>query len=317
MRNDPIHDLTETIDEHERRLSSIDTALSTRSKTIDEIRRRVRELEDKVGKHSVGSVLDKVKTVETNLGNANKRLDAQSAEIANLRLDVRALSRKVRSSGDLPRADFHTWQPDITPEMVQLIRARLAAAPVSPAKVQQLQTKLEQAQEQVAGWDRSREAAIMAVQAMTELPQGAERAWRKEKRTWSAFRASGSRPTGEEALARHRHDEAVRARRSETVALAQSKEADEAACATIRRRVQDAVAQDLVLPHWCDIALGLFSPGKPDRIKPWLDAATKLIRYRLLADIRDSLHAYGDRPSDETLAAEYDRVVGHCSDVRR
>lgn len=317
MRNDPIHNLTETTDDHHRRLDSLETALSDRSDTADEIRRRLRDLEDKVGRHSVQSVLDKVNKVETNLGKADKRLDRQAAEISNLRLDVTALDRKVRLSGGLPRADFHTWQPDITPEMVQLIRARLAAAPESEAKVQQLQTKLEQAQDDVTRWDRSRDAAILAVKALSELPPAAERAWRKEKQTWFAFRASGPRPVEKVVLARRRHDEAVRARRSEKMALDQSAKADEAACATIRERIEDAVARDLVLPWWFDIALGLFSPGKPGQIKPWLEAATRLVRYRLLADVRDPLEPYGDRPSDETLAAEHDRVVQRCSDVRR
>ncbi|MEV6716622.1 hypothetical protein AB0M48_31820 [Lentzea sp. NPDC051208] len=317
MRNDPIHNLTETTDDHHRRLDSLETALSTRSDTADKIRKRLHDLEDKVGRHSVQSVLDKVTKVETNLGKADKRLDRQSAKIEHLRLEVTALDRKVRLSGGLPRADFHTWQPDITPEMVQLIRARLAAAPVSEAKVQQLLTKLEQAQDAVTRWDRSREAAILAVKALSELPPAAERAWRKEKQTWFAFRAGGPRPVEEEVRARRQYDEAVHARRAETMALDQSTKADEAACATIRERIEDAVARDLVLPQWFDIALGLFAPGKPERIKPWLDAATRLVRYRLLADVRDPLDPYGDRPHDETLAAEYDRVVRRCSDVRR
>lgn len=296
MKGDPLHDLKETIGEHHGKL---------------------RDLENKVGEHSVQSVVDRVGKVEENLGTTGTRLDSQSADIANLRLDIIALNRKVRLSAGLSRPDFATWQPDITLEMIELIRAGLVAAPVPEAKVQQLWTKLQQAQEEVARWDRSRQAAILAVRALCELPQTAERAWRKEERTWSAFHAGSPRPAGDEVLARRLYNEAVHAQRSKKAALDLSKEADDAACATIRRRVQDAVAQDLVLPHWCDIALGLFSPAKPDRIEPWLDAATKLIRYRLLADIQDSLHAYGDRPSDETLAAEHDRVVQRCSDVRR
>ncbi|MCX2947039.1 hypothetical protein [Lentzea sp. NEAU-D7] len=315
--NDPIHNLTETADKHHRRLGSLETALNDRSETVEKIRKRLRALEDKVGQHSVQSVLDKVKKVETNLGKAETRLTRQSAEIANVRLDVNALNRKVRVSGGLPRADFHTWEPDITPEMVQLIHAGLAAAPVSEAKVQQLRAILEQAQEEVVRWDRSREAAISAVRALSELSSTAERAWRKEKQTWLAFRAGGPRPVGKEVSARRQYDEAVRARRSETMALDQSTKADEAACATIRERIEDAVAQDLVLPWWFDIALGLFSPGKPGQVKPWLDAATRLVRYRLLAGVRDQLEPYGDRPHDEALAAEYDRVVKGCSDVRR
>lgn len=313
MKDDGLHELTETTGHLQRRLDTVERKLSERKGDLKAVGGRLTKLEGKFGAHSIQTVLDKVTEVKKDF---DRRLNAQSGEIVELRRNVDALHRKIRVSAGLPEADFHEW-PQISREMIRLIRASLASAPVSPAKVQRLREEHERAQERIIHWDKALQEAVPAARALTELSFDAEGLWRREARMWRAFRRGGARPVDGEAQARQQYEEAVRAQESATVAAAKSAEADRAASAVIRDRVVDALARDFVTPQWFDTALGLFPPKVPDQIEAWLLAATRLIRYRLLAPVRDPLHPYGDRPADSTLAAEYDRVVRDCSNVRR
>lgn len=316
VKNDPYYELTTKIDHHDRRLDTVEQKQRDRSRNLNDIRDRLRKLETNVGEHSLRTVLGKIDDVGKKLGATDSRLDNESTKIAELRRNVEALQRKVRRSGGLPEADFDAWQPEISPEMIKSIRAGLASAPMSEAEVQMLRKKQERAKKELADWDESLQAAIRAARALTDLPPVSERVWRREAQTWLAFHDRGPRPVKNEERARRQRDDAVRAHESATATAAKSREADDLARATIRDRVEEAVARDLILPGWFESALGQFPPTKPDRIEPWLVVATDLIRYRLLADVRSRVHPFGERPDDARLAEEYDQVVRRCTDQR-
>ncbi|MGW6447400.1 hypothetical protein [Lentzea sp. NPDC055074] len=309
--NDPIHELTQTTSRQKQRID----LLESKAEKLDRIVTRLGKLESKVGDHSVGELQKKIKKIGTQAAETDTRLAEASARVVKLRRDVDILHRTVRLNSGLPRSDYDSW-PEITPEMIQLIRTRLAATPVSETEIERLLEQQEKAREQRVQWDKSLEAAIAAVRTLTELPAGAERLWRREVRTWLAFRDAGERPVDKEEQARRRHYEARRAHQAATVAEAKSEAADTAACAVIRERVVAALAQDLVPPPWFESALGLFPPREPSQIRPWLDVATRLIRYRLLAEVSDPVFPYGDRPPDSKLAGERDEVERLC-DGRR
>lgn len=315
MINDQIHQLTETSARHFQRIVELEEELGAKKKNLSEVSEQLRKLKKQLG-DDVADVLKNIKKVDKKVGETDSRLDGESAKIVKLRRDVDALHRMVRLSSGLPRADFDTW-PEISPQTIQLILARLASKPVPEAEIEQLREKQERARDERVRWDRSLEAAIAAVRVLTELPVGAERLWRREARTWLAFRSSGKRPVEKEEHARRLHHEATLARQAATVAEAKSAAADEAACSVIRERVVGALAKDLVTPQWFDSALGLFPPKEPGHIKPWLDVATRLIRYRLLADVNHHLLPYGDRPPNSKLAGERDEVERLCDGQRR
>ncbi|MDX3659239.1 hypothetical protein PV646_18180 [Streptomyces sp. ID05-26A] len=312
---DPIQQLTQTTGRHLQRIDDLEKELGDKTKTLGDIREQVRKLEKKVGGHSVSDVVKTIEKVDKKAGETSSRMDEASTRIDTLRHDLVTLHRKVRLSSGLPRADFDTW-PEISSETIQLILAGLASEPVPEAEIERLRQNQEQAREERERWDQSLKAAITAVHVMTGLPAGAERLWRREARTWSAFRRSGNRPVDKEEHARRRHDEATFARQAAMVAADNSAAANEAVCAVIRERVVDALTRDLVPPQWFDSALGLFPPKEPGQISPWLRVATRLIRYRLLADVGDRLHPYGDRPPDSKLAAERDEVERLCKGQR-
>lgn len=315
MIDDAIHQLTQTTGRHLQRIDDLEKELDAKTKSLSDIGEQVRELEKKVGDHSVADVLKDVARISKELGKTDSRVDEASTRIDTLRHDLATLHRKVRLSSGLPRADFDTW-PEISPETIQLILAGLASDPVPEAEIERLRQNQEQAREERVRWDRSLEEAITAVRVMTTLPAGAERLWRREARTWSAFRSSGERPVDKEEDARRRHDEATFARRAAQVAADNSAAANEAVCTVIRERVVDALTRDLVPPQWFDSALGLFPPKEPGQITPWLKVATRLLRYRLLARVDDRLRPYGDRPPDPKLAAERDEVERLCKGQR-
>ncbi|MET9224370.1 hypothetical protein [Lentzea sp. NPDC003310] len=316
MKNDPIRELTDTSNKHGERLGLIERTLSTRQENLGEITRRIRDLERKVGKHTVESALDKAKAVATDLATTNTRVAGQAETIAELRRNVHALDRRIRVSDRLPRADFDTW-PEISPDTIRLIRDGLGATPVSEAEVLQSEQRLAEQQEELAHWDASLKAAREALLALTVATTLSEKVWRGNERTWRAFRVRGLRPADKEEQARRQHDEAVDARKTAKLAASLSEEADEAARAVIHDRVKGAIALDHVTPRWFDTALGPFPPLTPERIRPWLTVAVRLVRYRLLAGYHDSVHPYGDRPADEALGAEHDRVVRACEEQRR
>ncbi|MEU0878309.1 hypothetical protein ABZ345_06890 [Lentzea sp. NPDC005914] len=313
MNNDPYLELATKADGHHRRLETIEQKLRDKSGNLSDIRERLRKLETKVGDHSISAVQAKIDTVGTNLRTTDKRLTREAAE---LRRNVEALHRKIRVSSGLPRADFDNWQQEIPPEMIKSILAGLASAPVSAADVQQLRTKQERAKKKLADWDEAQRAAIRAARMLADMPPVAERAWRKEARTWLAFRDRGPRPVKDEERARRQRDDAARAHESAEVVAARSREADNSACETIRERIEEAISRDLILPTWFENALGQFPPTRPERIEPWLVAATNLVRYRLLADFHNQVHPYGERPEDSRLTAEYDQVVRRCAELR-
>lgn len=310
MKDDMFDELTAKLARQRERIEKLEVGVRDRTGNLSKIRGRLDELEAKVGKHSVGKVLE-------GLGKTDARVAQEAAKVAELGRNVDALHRKVRLSDGLPHADFDTWHPDITPDMVQSIRARLGSAPVSEAGLQKLRTKLEQAEEELARWDGSLVSALKAARALTDLPVAAERSWRNEASTWLAFRKSGKRPVENVERARQQLKDAMQAHRSAETSAAQSEAADEAARATIRERVEDALARDLVTPQWFDSALGLFPPKEPGQIEAWLLVAIRLIRYRLLAGVHERLEPFGDRPHDATLAREHDAVVELCSRQRR
>jgi len=317
VNNDPYYELAAKADRHHQRLGTIEEKLRDRSGNLNDIRDRLRKLETNLGEHSIRTILSRIDDAGKKLGTTNARLDKESAKVAELRRNIETLHRKVRVSSGLPRADFDTWQPEISPDLIELIREGLASAPVSEADVRRLHKEQERAKNDLARWDESLRAAVTAARVLTDLPPIAERLWRKEARTWLAFRERGPRPVKDEERARRQRDNAVRAHESATAAAAKSSEADDFTRATIRRRVEDAVAQDLILPGWFESALGQFPPTEPDRIEPWLVVATNLIRYRLLADVRSPMHPFGERPEDSRLAEEYDLVLRRCTDQRR
>ncbi|GGM76601.1 hypothetical protein GCM10011609_10610 [Lentzea pudingi] len=316
MKNDPIHELTQTTQHNERRIGSLENTLRVKTGNLSDILKRLGKLETKVGEHSVGLMHKKIGDIDTKLGKTETRLDRESARIVKLRRDVDTLHGMVRLSSGLPQADYDTW-PEISSEMIELIRERLAAKPVSEAEIERLRRQQEKARDERLRWDRSLEEAVVAVRALTGLPAGAERLWRKQARTWLAFRGSGERPLAKEEHARREHDEATRVRQAATAAEANAAAADEEACGVIRERVVHALAQSFMPPRWFESALGLFPPKEPGHIKPWLDVATRLIRYRLLAGVTDELFPYGDRPPDSKLAGERDEVERLCDGQRR
>ncbi|WP_439658750.1 hypothetical protein ACSHWB_41240 [Lentzea sp. HUAS TT2] len=310
MKDDTFDELTATLARHDHRIDKLESGVRARRESLTKISDRLDKLEPKVGEHSVGKVVER-------LGKTETRVAQEAAKVAELRRNVDALHRKVRLSGGLPHADFDTWHPDIAPDMVQAIRAGLASAPVSEAGVQKLRNKLEKAEEELVRWDESLVSALKAARALTDLPVAAERLWRNEVGTWLAFRRSGKRPVENVERARLQLKDAMQAHRSAETSAAKSEAADESARATIRERVEDAIARDLVTPQWFDSALGLFPPKEPGQIEAWLLAAIRLIRYRLLADVHERLEPFGDRPRDATLAREHDAVVELCSRQRR
>lgn len=316
MRNDPHHELEAKIEGHRRRLDILDGKLRDRSTNLNDLHEQLRKLKNNIGDHSITTIAKKADDAEKKLDKTNSRLDKQSAKIAEVRRDLETVHRKVRVSSGLPHADFDTWE-QISPETITAIRVGLASTPVPETKLQQLRKQQEGAQKELVQWDRSLETAKLAVQGLTELPPAAERAWRKEARMWFAFRKRGPRPVEVEQRARQQRDEALRAHESATEANHRFKKADHLTRAVIRERVEDAVARDLLFPPWFESALGCFPPREPDRIERWLDAATNLVRYRLVAGVRSRVHPFGERPEESWLAAEYDEVVRHCAGQRR
>lgn len=191
MNNDPYRELVAKADRHHQHLGSLEEKLRDRTGNLNDIRDRLRKLETNIGEHSIRTIVNKIDDVAKKLGKTSSRLDDQSAKIAELRRNIETLHRKIRVRSRLPHADFDTWQQEISPEMITSIREGLASTPVSETKLRQLRKKQEGAKKELVQWDESLQTAIRAVRVLTALPPVVERAWRKEARTWLAFRDRG------------------------------------------------------------------------------------------------------------------------------
>ena len=158
----------------------------------------------------------------------------------------------------------------------------------------------------IAEYDRRAHEAIDAAEALTTLPPNAESLWRKKYDNWQKFVKAGERPEAPDEPG-HAKDAAAKSAGNEAVAEAR---------ATIRERVEDAVARDLLFPAWFENVLGPAAP--PGKADDWLYTATDVVLYRLLHDITSPADALGQAPQDQGHRRSlHERLIVECAEYRK
>ncbi|SES04405.1 hypothetical protein SAMN05216188_12076 [Lentzea xinjiangensis] len=210
-----------------------------------------------------------------------------------------ALNRKVRAS-ETQKADFDTW-----PEVPDSLVATILAGQEAYARKTFTQQEAKNTRKAIAEYDRAALAAIDAADALTTLPAHAEALWRKKYREWRTITGRHRPELPDDDT--HARDTAAKAAGNEAVARVRQ---------TIRDRIEDAVARDLLFPAWFENMLGPAAP--PGKADDWLHTATDVVLYRLLHGITSPADALGPAPKEQGHRRDlHDRLVVECADYRK
>ncbi|HEX7305124.1 hypothetical protein [Lentzea sp.] len=279
-------------------LKAVEDKLDRLKKDLQSLTTRMDDSQTEAAQRQL-STANQLRDTTRKLTRTDDRISELAESVHRLERLLVALNRKVRA-GNTEKADFDTW-PDVTENQL----TRIAAGQEAYARRTFTPQEAKLTRKAIAEYDRNAREAIEAAEALTHLPPNAESLWRKHYRQWQHI-TTQTRPDLPDDDT-HARDTAAKSAGNTAIAEVR---------ASIRGRVEDAVARDLLFPAWFENALGPAAP--PGRADDWLYTATDVVLYRLLHNVTSPADALGPAPLEEghrkTL---HDRLAHECAEYRR
>lgn len=280
-------------------VKALDDKLDRLKKDLNHLTTRVDNAETTAAQQQL-STTNQLRDTTRKITKTNDRVAELAESVHRLERLLVALNRKVRA-GDTQRADFDNW-----PEIGKPMLAKILAGQDAYARRTFTPQEAKDARKAIADYDRRAHEAIDAAEALTTLPANAESLWRMKYNRWQAFVKAGPRPEPP--------DDATHAK--DTVAKSAGNEAIAQARTTIRERIEDAVARDLLFPAWFENMLGPAAP--PGKADDWLYTATDVVLYRLLHDVTSPADALGPAPQEQGHRRSlHERLIVECAEYRK